>query len=104
MTFVLPARSRRLPRQLNWKQCGLSLYLRRQPRLSRIVLERIRNLAETAMMGYETLGSFLEQRLSPAMRTCKDRSGGKPVTQAVARHDQLRTWVDLELGSSSEVA
>jgi uncharacterized membrane-anchored protein len=64
-----------------------------------IVLERIRNLAETSMMGYETLGSFLERRLSPAMRTCKSvEERQENLSRKLSRATiQLRTWVDLEL-------
>ncbi len=36
-----------------------------------IVQERIRALGETSVPGFETLGSFLEKRLAPAMRTCQ---------------------------------
>lgn len=64
-----------------------------------IVLDRVRNLAEASMMGYETLGSFLERRLGPAMRTCKsveERQGelSRKLSRATIL---LRTWVDLQL-------
>ena len=36
-----------------------------------IVRERIKTLDETPVPGHETLGSFLERRLAPAMRTCQ---------------------------------
>ncbi len=36
-----------------------------------IVKERILAIAETPVSGFEHLGSFLERRLAPAMRTCQ---------------------------------
>lgn len=64
-----------------------------------IVLDRIRNLSETSMMGYETLGSFLERRLGPAMRTCKSVEERQDnLSRKLSRATiLLRTWVDLEL-------
>lgn len=64
-----------------------------------IVQERIRSLIETGVPGYETLGTFLERRLAPAMRTCqsveeRQANLSRKLTRATAL---LRSWVDVEL-------
>lgn len=64
-----------------------------------IVQERIRTLSETPVPGYETIGTFLERRLAPAMRTCQSveerqaNLSGK-LTRATSL---LRSWIDIEL-------
>lgn len=64
-----------------------------------IVQERIRTLAETAVPGYETLGSFLERRLAPAMRTCQSIEERQAnLSRKLARATALlRSWIDVEL-------
>ncbi|KQV70185.1 DUF3422 family protein [Rhizobium sp. Root1220] len=64
-----------------------------------IVLERIRALAEVALPGSETLGSFLERRLAPAMRTCQSVEERQAnLSRKLARATSLlRSWIDVEL-------
>ena len=64
-----------------------------------IVQERIRTLAETGVPGYETIGSFLERRLAPAMRTCQSVEERQAnLSRKLARATALlRSWVDIEL-------
>jgi uncharacterized membrane-anchored protein len=64
-----------------------------------IVQERIRTLAETAVPGYETLGSFLERRLAPALRTCQSVEERQAnLSRKLARATLLlRSWIDVEL-------
>jgi len=64
-----------------------------------IVSERIATLAETAMPGYETLGSFLERRLAPAMRTCQSVEERQAnLSRKLSRATSLvRSWIDVEL-------
>ena len=64
-----------------------------------IVEERIKTLAETSIPGYETLGSFLERRLAPAMRTCqsieeRQANLSRKLTRATGL---VRSWIDVEL-------
>jgi len=64
-----------------------------------IVQERVHTLAETAVPGYETLGSFLERRLAPAMRTCQSIEERQAnLSRKLARATALlRSWIDVEL-------
>ncbi len=64
-----------------------------------IVQERIRALGETGVPGYETLGTFLERRLAPAMRTCQSIEEQQAnLSRKLARATALlRSWVDVEL-------
>jgi uncharacterized membrane-anchored protein len=64
-----------------------------------IVQERIRALAETAPSGSETLGSFLDRRLAPAMRTCQSVEERQAnLSRKLARATALlRSWIDVEL-------
>ncbi len=64
-----------------------------------IVRERNRSLAETNIPGFESLGSFLEKRLAPAMRTCqsieeRQANLSRKLSRATAL---LRSWIDVEL-------
>ena len=64
-----------------------------------LVKERIATLAETAVPGFESLGSFLERRLAPAMRTCpsveeRQANLSRKLTRANAL---VRSWIDVEL-------
>ena len=57
------------------------------------------------MPGYETLGTFLERRLAPAMRTCqsveeRQANLSRKLTRATAL---LRSWVDVELERQNSV-
>lgn len=64
-----------------------------------IVQERIRTLSETAVPGYETIGTFLERRLAPAMRTCQSVEERQAnLSRKLARATALlRSWIDVEL-------
>ena len=64
-----------------------------------IVQERIRSLGEVAVAGYETLGSFLEKRLAPAMRTCQSVEERQAnLSRKLSRATGLiRSWIDVEL-------
>jgi uncharacterized membrane-anchored protein len=64
-----------------------------------IVQERVRALAETASSGNETLGSFLDRRLAPAMRTCQSVEERQAnLSRKLARATALlRSWIDVEL-------
>ena len=64
-----------------------------------IVLERIRSLNEISVSGYETLGSFLERRLGPAVRTCQSIEGRQAnLSRKLSRATiLLRSWIDLEI-------
>jgi uncharacterized membrane-anchored protein len=64
-----------------------------------IVSERVAMLAEAAMPGYETLGSFLERRLAPAMRTCQSvEERQENLSRKLTRATSLvRSWIDVEL-------
>jgi uncharacterized membrane-anchored protein len=63
-----------------------------------IVSERIASLGEEPIAG-ETLGSFLERRLAPAMRTCKslEERQGNLSLKLSRTTDLLRSWVDVGL-------
>lgn len=64
-----------------------------------IVAERLRSLSETPKAGFETLASFLEKRLAPAMRTCQaieERQAN--LSRKLSRATSLiRSWIDVEL-------
>lgn len=64
-----------------------------------IVQERIKALGETSVPGFETLGSFLEKRLAPAMRTCQSIEERQAnLSRKLARATSLiRSWIDVEL-------
>lgn len=64
-----------------------------------IVIERIRSLNETSVAGYETLGSFLERRLAPAVRTCKSFEERQAnLSRKLSRATiLLRSWIDMEI-------
>lgn len=64
-----------------------------------IVQERIATLAETPVPGYEHLGSFLERRLAPAMRTCQSIEERQAnLSRKLTRANGLvRSWIDVEL-------
>ncbi|MCJ7996997.1 DUF3422 family protein [Rhizobium cremeum] len=64
-----------------------------------IVGERIKTLDETPVPGYETLGSFLERRLAPAMRTCQSVEERQAnLSRKLSRATGLvRSWIDVEL-------
>ncbi|MQB41084.1 DUF3422 family protein [Rhizobium sp. ICMP 5592] len=63
-----------------------------------IVSERIATLGEEPITG-DTLGSFLERRLAPAMRTCKSvEERQESLSIKLSRTTELlRTWVDVGL-------
>ncbi len=73
-----------------------------------IVGERIATLDETAVPGFETLGSFLERRLAPAMRTCQSVEERQAnLSRKLSRATGLiRSWIDVELerGNSALLA
>ncbi|EHS50474.1 hypothetical protein PDO_2489 [Rhizobium sp. PDO1-076] len=64
-----------------------------------IVRERIKTLDETPVPGHETLGSFLERRLAPAMRTCQSIEERQAnLSRKLSRATGLvRSWIDVEL-------
>jgi uncharacterized membrane-anchored protein len=64
-----------------------------------IVQERIKALAETPVPGFETLGSFLERRLAPAMRTCQSVEERQAnLSRKLTRANGLvRSWIDVEM-------
>ncbi|MHB0952181.1 MAG: DUF3422 family protein [Allorhizobium sp.] len=64
-----------------------------------IVRERIKTLDETPVPGHETLGSFLERRLAPAMRTCQSVEERQAnLSSKLSRATGLvRSWIDVEL-------
>ncbi|MBO9197532.1 DUF3422 family protein [Rhizobium sp. 16-449-1b] len=66
---------------------------------SEIVEERLRSLGENSVGGYETLGSFLEKRLAPAVRTCRSIEERQAnLSRKLSRAAiLLRSWIDLEI-------
>lgn len=70
-----------------------------------IVRERIRALAETPVQGHETMGSFLERRLAPAMRTCQSVEERQAnLSRKLYRATALvRSWIDVELERQNTV-
>nr|WP_316652644.1 DUF3422 family protein [uncultured Gellertiella sp.] len=64
-----------------------------------IVRERIKTLDEMPVPGFETLGSFLERRLAPAMRTCQSIEERQAnLSRKLSRATGLvRSWIDVEL-------
>ncbi|TCL75784.1 DUF3422 family protein [Rhizobium sp. BK251] len=70
-----------------------------------IVNERVATLAEVPVPGYETLGSFLERRLAPAMRTCQSVEERQAnLSQKLSRATGLvRSWIDVELERQNSV-
>lgn len=64
-----------------------------------IVQERVKTLAETSVPGFDTLGSFLERRLAPAMRTCQSVEERQAnLSRKLTRANSLvRSWIDVEL-------
>ncbi|MFT2215643.1 DUF3422 family protein [Rhizobium giardinii] len=64
-----------------------------------IVLERIKSLNEASVSGYETLGTFLERRLAPAVRTCSSVEARQAnLSRKLSRATiLLRSWIDLEI-------
>ncbi len=70
-----------------------------------IVQERIRTLAETGIPGFESMGTFLERRLAPAMRTCQSIEERQAnLSRKLARATSLlRSWVDVELERQNSV-
>lgn len=70
-----------------------------------IVRERIRALAETPVQGHETMGSFLERRMAPAMRTCQSVEERQAnLSRKLYRATALvRSWIDVELERQNTV-
>ncbi|KAB0680307.1 DUF3422 family protein [Aureimonas leprariae] len=64
-----------------------------------IVEERLAELGEQPLSGFDTLQAFLQRRLAPAMRTCRSVEERQAnLSQKLARAaDLLRTWVDVEV-------
>jgi uncharacterized membrane-anchored protein len=64
-----------------------------------IVRERIKTLNETSLPGYESLGSFLERRLAPAMRTCQSVEERQAnLSRKLSRATGLvRSWIDVDM-------
>lgn len=64
-----------------------------------IVRERIKVLDETPKPGYEALGSFLERRLAPAMRTCHsvEQRQANLSSKLYRATGLVRSWIDVEL-------
>ncbi|PWU70868.1 DUF3422 domain-containing protein [Ochrobactrum sp. POC9] len=64
-----------------------------------IVRERVHALGENNISGYETIGTFLERRLAPAMRTCQSVDERQAnLSRKLARSTSLlRSWIDVEL-------
>ncbi|MBN9046786.1 MAG: DUF3422 family protein [Rhizobiales bacterium] len=64
-----------------------------------IVRERIQALGETGVAGFEAIGTFLERRLAPAMRTCQSvDERQQSLSRKLARATSLlRSWIDVEL-------
>ncbi|WP_416798289.1 DUF3422 family protein [Ciceribacter azotifigens] len=64
-----------------------------------IVRERINTLDESSVPGFETIGSFLERRLAPAMRTCQSVEERQAnLSRKLSRATGLvRSWIDVEL-------
>jgi len=70
-----------------------------------IVRERIRTLAETPIHGHETMATFLERRLAPAMRTCQSVEERQAnLSRKLYRATALvRSWIDVELERQNTV-
>ncbi len=70
-----------------------------------IVRERIRTLAETPIHGHETMATFLERRLAPAMRTCQSVEERQAnLSRKLYRATSLvRSWIDVELERQNSV-
>ncbi len=64
-----------------------------------IVKERILAIAETPVSGFEHIGSFLERRLAPAMRTCQSVEERQAnLSRKLTRANALvRSRIDVEL-------
>lgn len=64
-----------------------------------IVQERLAELDEEVVPGFDTLQAFLQRRLAPAMRTCRSVEERQAnLSQKLARAaNLLRTWVDVEV-------
>ncbi len=65
----------------------------------RLVQQRIEDLRETRLTGFQTLHEFMERRLTPAIATCATMARRQDdLSGRVARNSQLlRTRVDIEL-------
>ncbi|OJU04966.1 MAG: Egg lysin [Rhizobium sp. 63-7] len=70
-----------------------------------IVRERVKMLDETPVPGFETLGSFLQRRLAPAMRTCQSVEERQAnLSRKLSRATGLvRSWIDVELERQNSV-
>ncbi len=64
-----------------------------------LVMQRIEDLREVRVAGFQTLNEFMQRRLLPAMDTCAAMAGRQDdLSGRVARNSQLlRTRVDVEL-------
>lgn len=64
-----------------------------------LVMQRIEDLREVRVEGFQTLHEFMQRRLVPAMNTCAAMAGRQDdLSGRVARNSQLlRTRVDIEL-------
>jgi uncharacterized membrane-anchored protein len=69
----------------------------------KLVLQRLDAIKESRVPHYSTLGSFLQRRLSPAIRTCVsvEESQGKLSEKIARAAELLRTRVDIELESQN---
>lgn len=67
-----------------------------------LVLERIAQLNETAILGRPTIGEFMERRLAPAMRTCEARA--ERLRDLVARIDRTTRLLTARVEVESEAA
>ena len=68
-----------------------------------IVRERIAQLQEQRVQGYQTFTGFIDRRLAPAMRTCDSTSNRMDsLSQRVARASELlRTRIDIALAEQN---
>lgn len=64
-----------------------------------IVRERLQSLGEVATSDHETIGTFLEKRMAPAMRTCRSVEERQAnLSRKLSRTTSLiRSWIDVEL-------
>jgi uncharacterized membrane-anchored protein len=65
----------------------------------RLIDDRVRELREDRVEGFQTIGEFMDRRLAPAMRTCASvAERQEALARRVARAaNLLRTRVDLEV-------
>jgi uncharacterized membrane-anchored protein len=70
----------------------------------KILTDRLRELRETEVPGYQTLGEFLDRRMTPAQRTCESMAKrlGELSLRISSATELMRTRIEVNLESQNQ--